>query len=208
MSYIRGIFSVEKLNKLKDSYFNKLCSYLIAESLHVKFCKYVLEVSRRSTNIAIAGELGRYPLFLEVILNRIKYFIHLSTPICIGLVAEAFDASRKLHLENKRSWYRNITTLVEHHIDTRDAKPIKQSPPYANEEQNLIDKMQKQGIIQKSTSPWSSPLSLVMKKNGTVRTCVDYRKRNYVTKKDAFPCPEFRIVWRLSQEPFYLVRLI
>jgi hypothetical protein len=26
-----------------------------------------------------------------------------------------------------------------------------------------------------------------MKKNGTVRTCVDYRKRNYVTKKDAFP---------------------
>jgi hypothetical protein len=32
---------------------------------------------------------------------------------------------------------------------------------YANEEKNLIDKMQKQGIIQKSTSPWSSPLLLV-----------------------------------------------
>jgi hypothetical protein len=45
--------------------------------LHVKFCKYVLEVSRRSTNIAIAGELGRYPLFLEVILNMRNYFIPL-----------------------------------------------------------------------------------------------------------------------------------
>jgi hypothetical protein len=33
----------------------------------------------------------------------IKYFIHLSNPICTGLVAEAFEASRKLHLENKRS---------------------------------------------------------------------------------------------------------
>ena len=52
---------------------------------------------------------------------------------------------------------------------------------YANEEKNRIDKMQKQGIIQKSTSPWSSRLLLVMKKNGTVRPCVDYRKLNSVT---------------------------
>ena len=113
-SEIWDIFSAEKLNKLRDSYFNKLCSDLIAERLHVKFCKYVLEVSRRSTNIAIAGELGRYPLFLEVILNMIKYFIHLSNPICTGLVAEAFEASRKLHLENKRSWYRNITEVIDY----------------------------------------------------------------------------------------------
>jgi hypothetical protein len=61
-SEIWGIFSAEKLNKFRDSYFNQLCSNLIAERLHVKFCKYVLEVSRRSTNIAIAGELGRYLL--------------------------------------------------------------------------------------------------------------------------------------------------
>jgi hypothetical protein len=96
---------------LHNIYFNQLCSDLIAERLHVKFCKYVLEVSR-STNIA--GELGRYPLFLEVILNMIKYFIHLSNPICNGLVAEAFEASRKLHLENKRFWYRNITEVIDY----------------------------------------------------------------------------------------------
>ena len=66
------------------------------------------------TNIAIAGKLGRYPLFLEVILNMIKYFIHLSNPICTGLVSEAFEASRQLHLENKRSWYRNITEVIDY----------------------------------------------------------------------------------------------
>jgi hypothetical protein len=75
-----------------------------------------------------------------------------------------------------------------------DPKPIKQTPrrvpmSHDNEEKNLIDKMQKQGIIRKSTSPWSSPLLLVMKKNGTVRPCVDYRKLTSVTKKDAFPLP-------------------
>jgi hypothetical protein len=82
--------------------------------------------------------------------------------------------------------------LVEHHIETGDAKPLKQPPrrvpmAYAEDEKKLIDTMQRQGIIQKSSSPWSSPLVLVMKKNGKIRPCVDYRRLNSVTKKDAFP---------------------
>ena len=44
----------------------------------------------------------------------IKYFIHLSNPICTGIVAEAFEESGKLHLENKRSWYRNITEVIDY----------------------------------------------------------------------------------------------
>ncbi|VDH92566.1 Hypothetical predicted protein [Mytilus galloprovincialis] len=38
-----------------------------------------------------------------------------------------------------------------------------------------------QGIIQKSNSPWGSPLQLVVKKNGKIRPCCDYRflKRPY-----------------------------
>ena len=44
----------------------------------------------------------------------IKYFIHLSNPICTGLVAEAFEASRKLHLENKGSWYRNVNEVIDY----------------------------------------------------------------------------------------------
>ena len=35
---------------------------------------------------------------------------------------------------------------------------------FANEENKLIDQMHKQGIIQKSNSPWSSPLLLIFKK--------------------------------------------
>ena len=38
----------------------------------------------------------------------------------------------------------------------------------------------------------SSPSVSVVKKDGTARFCVDYRKVNDVTKKDAYPLPRIR----------------
>lgn len=75
----------------------------------------------------------------------------------------------------------------------RDATPIKQrfypvSPAVEKEIFKEIDRMLQLGVIEPSKSAWSSPMRLVMKHN-KVRLCLDARRVNAVTKKDAYPLP-------------------
>ena len=47
--------------------------------------------------------------------------------------------------------------------------------------------MLEQGVVQPSFSPWSSPIVMVKKKDGSWRFCIDYRKLNEATHRDAYP---------------------
>ena len=57
------------------------------------------------------------------------------------------------------------------------------------ETRKLLQDMLRNDTIQPSSSPWASPIVLVQKKDGSFRFCVDYRKLNAVTRKDAYPLP-------------------
>lgn len=85
--------------------------------------------------------------------------------------------------------------ILKHDIDTGDSRPVKQSPrrpPLAarEAEDQILNEMLEGGIIEPSNSPWASPVCLVRKKDGSFRFCIDYRRVNAVSRKDAYPLPD------------------
>jgi len=86
-------------------------------------------------------------------------------------------------------------SVLGHDIDTGDAEPIRQPPrppPLSarQAEEDILNEMLQTGVIEPSNSRWSSPVCMVRKKDGSYRYCVDYRRMNTVTIKDAFPVPD------------------
>ena len=86
------------------------------------------------------------------------------------------------------------TDIVTMSIDTGEAHTHQQPPRrmpffFRQEVAKQLQDMRRDGVIQPSNSPWSSPVVMVKKKDGSHHFCVDYRGLNAVTKADAFPLP-------------------
>ena len=85
------------------------------------------------------------------------------------------------------------TTVVKHDIEVTGF-PIRQRTrrlPVALKEvvHQEVQGMLSSGVIRPSSSPWNSPLVLIKKKDGTWRFCIDLRKVNAITHRDAYPLP-------------------
>jgi hypothetical protein len=105
--------------------------------------------------------------------------------------------------------------LLTHIIEVRpNAEPIKQKTravPYAFKEKfrKTLMEMKMAGMIVDSKSPWSSPVRLVKKPDGSVRICVDYRKLNPVTIRDSYPIPRIEEIFsHLYNDKIFSTKLI
>ena len=84
------------------------------------------------------------------------------------------------------------TDTAEHVIELLDTEPFKEwfwhiAPPLVEEVWEHIQEMLDGGAIRQSQSPWCNVVVLVHKKDGGLRFCINFRRLNSQTKKDAYP---------------------
>lgn len=87
-----------------------------------------------------------------------------------------------------------LCTRKKHYIDTGTHRPSRQfsSRIPINVDpliQKEVDRLLSIDIIKKSNSKWSSRLVPILKPDGSLRQCIDYRHINNLTVKDKYPLP-------------------
>ena len=91
------------------------------------------------------------------------------------------------------------TNLVKHHIKLTDPVPFKEAyrripPQMYDDVKTHIQEMLDLGAIRPSNSPWASSIVLVRKKDGRLRFCIDLRRLNNRTVKDAYSLPRIESI--------------
>jgi hypothetical protein len=135
---------------------------------------------------------------LSVILPHIESPIKLDETSTIPLTPAQFTKFESLIRLNGDVFGKLLdgrgTDLIVHEIPTGNHTPVAvrpyRAPVHLRETLSKeIEEMLKAGVIAPSYSPWSAPVVLVTKKDGSMRFCVDYRRLNAITERDEYPLP-------------------
>ncbi len=131
-----------------------------------------------------------------------------------NLAAHSDPVSQFLSVElPKFDTVRGKTTLVEHVIRLKDnVVPVKQryyprNPAMQKIINDEVETMLDEGIIEPSDSPWSSPVVLIKKSTGKYRFCIDMRKVNDASIKDAYPLPRINAILEKLRKAKYITTL-
>jgi hypothetical protein len=105
-----------------------------------------------------------------------------------------------------------LTDLTEHNVTLTTDKPvnIRQYPLPFQSEQTIgeeVNKMLAMNVIESSVSPFSAPVVLVRKKDGSVRFCIDFRQLNKVTQFDCEPIPDTESLFVQLQDKKFFTKI-
>ena len=100
-----------------------------------------------------------------------------------------------------------LTTLAYHYANLSSEIPVnaynyRAPPPKVRAQIDIeTDRLLAAGIVRESISPYSAPIVLVKKPDGSWRYCTDFRKLNRVTTKVHFPLPHITDSIRRFKNP-------
>ena len=153
---------------------------IISPTITLQYTSCGVEVCAGSPAVAEQSELSRYKDMLQ---DGLPDDQRRALPQLLAKNSDVF-AWTDLDL--------GYTEAVKHRIPVTSevpiAQPYRRIPPSQFEDvRQHIQELADKGVIRPSSSPYASPIVIVRKKDGSIRLCVDYRKLNAITRRDAFP---------------------
>jgi hypothetical protein len=115
------------------------------EKVNLKFCKFVLGISKKSVNIAARADISQYPVDVYVKLPVLKYMARISNKVNNPLLLDAYSLSKTLHLNGTYSWY----TFAENILNTNEITEKNIEVTDVNKEKWHLTKSLKKNITRK-----------------------------------------------------------
>lgn len=104
------------------------------------------------------------------------------------------------------------TNLIQHEIILKDGakprnQPVYKCSPFIQKEIDAeIERFKSIDAIEECYSEWTNPLVAVRKSNGKIRVCLDSRRINAMTEKDAYPMQNMQEIFhRLERAKYYSI---
>ena len=132
---------------------------------------------------------------------------HRDGPVRVDLTGAEVGESDREALKKLFNAYRDVfantdeelgqTKQTQFHINTGNSQPVavraRRTPYHLRPEvSRQIEMMERRGIIQKSNSPWSAPIIMVRKSDGSYRFAVDFRELNRKTVDEVVYLPSVK----------------
>jgi len=161
------------------------------ESFPWKFT--IAEVTRP---ILGADFLGHFHLLVDCAYKCLKFSPLVATVDFGDVNEENFEMFVRQKFPNVLTRSKDLVSAVQvsHVIATVPGAPLSCRRRELSQERRIAAEkefmdLEEAGIVRRSSSPWSSAIHIVPKKDGSLRICGDYRRLNNVTIKDAYPMP-------------------
>ena len=109
-SEVWGAFTNLSSSKSLEQFWQRL-SKLPVENFQLKFCKGVLSLHSKTSNAAVLGELGQFPIFIYIMKSMLRYFEHLNKVKNERPLLAAASSEDDILVGNK-SWKGNINKIL------------------------------------------------------------------------------------------------
>lgn len=109
-SEIVGMFKPSSIENL----FEKVYKLFPLEKLNLSLCRYILAVNNKTCKLALYGELGRYPMYIDVVLSMLKYWTRLkNNKTGDNLLSHALYENLKMVKSNQNCWLSSIQNILK-----------------------------------------------------------------------------------------------